>query len=117
MKLIKNSGNDRVVDELRQCLAALPPRRRLDGILAVRFWRAPGAPGEPQNAASFCRAKRRADLSLLGGPADRRFRNRLKARWLARQCADWIDKKAEVRRVAGVIPQSALIVRQPRTGG
>ena len=49
------------------------------------------------------------NLALLGGPADRPFRNQLTARWLAKLCSDWLNKKAEVRRVAGVIPQATLI--------
>ncbi len=49
------------------------------------------------------------DLALLGGPTDRPFRDRLAARWLAKQCADWLNKKADVRCVAGIIPQATLI--------
>jgi hypothetical protein len=49
------------------------------------------------------------DIRLLGGEGDRTFRNQLKARALARECAKWIKDKVELRGVPGSLPQSALI--------
>ena len=49
------------------------------------------------------------DLNLTGNEADRPFRNRLQIRWLAKQCADWISNKAELRSTSGNLPQSTLI--------
>jgi len=47
----------------------------------------------------------------LGGDSDRAFRNRLQIRWLAKQCAEWVAKKVEVKQASGSIPQSAMVVR------
>lgn len=110
MKLIRNSGNDRVVDELRQCLS---PNATLDIASPAFSLFAFSELRELLGNLSGCRLvlpdDKAGDLSLLGAAPDRPFRNRLQARWLARQCAEWIEKKVEVRRVAGMIPQSTLI--------
>lgn len=50
-------------------------------------------------------------LSILGGATDRAARNRLQARWLAGEAAAWLESKAQVRRPAAGVPQSALVVR------
>jgi len=54
------------------------------------------------------------DLALVGSLSDRPFRNRLQTRWLAKQCAEWADKKSEIKRLPGVIPQATLITRPYR---
>ena len=111
MKLIRNSGNDRVVDELRECLI---PRTTLDVASPEFSLFAFGEIRDCLTALSRCRLvlplDEAGDLSLLGSAADRSFRNRLQTRWLAKQCAAWLDRKTEVRRVGGVLPQ---ILQQP----
>ena len=52
-----------------------------------------------------------ARLGLLGTDGDRAARNRLQSRWLARRCAEWIEKKVEVRRAHQSIPQGAVVLR------
>ena len=52
-----------------------------------------------------------ADLSLFGSDADRAARNRLQGRWLARRCADWVEKTVEVRRADRPVPQGAVVLR------
>ena len=110
MRLIKNSGGDRVVDELRQCLT---PQATLDLASPAFSLFAFGELCEALTGISKARlvlpADRAPDLLLLGTAADRPFRNHLHARWLAKQCAEWIEKKAEVRQAAGAIPQATLI--------
>ena len=51
------------------------------------------------------------ELNLFGSDADRAARNRLQGRWLASRCADWIEKKVEVRRADQNIPQGAFVLR------
>ena len=110
MKLVKNTGSDRVIDELRKSLA--PPssldlassqfslfayaelRDLLEKLDACRIV-LPNAEGE--------------ELGLTGSNADRAFRNRLQLRWLARECGAWIRRKAEFRIAPGRLPQSILI--------
>src|SRR5436190_1771523 len=111
MKLIKNSGNDRVLDALRSVLA---PQSSLD--LASPSFSLFGF-AEVQallEKLDHCRlvlpTTEGTDLSLLGLEADRPFRNRLQTRWLARQCVEWIQKKTELRGAPAFLPQSTLIV-------
>ena len=110
MRLVKNTGTDRVIDELRRSL--LPPssldlassefslfayaelRELLDKLDACRIV-LPNSGGE--------------ELVLTGSNADRAFRNRLQLRWLARECGAWIRRKAELRIAPGRLPQSILI--------
>ena len=117
MRLIKNSGNDRVIDELRQALSAQSSldvaspafslfafaelRTLLESIERSRLV-VPTAEG--------------SELRLLGTASDRPFRNQLRARALARQCADWIEQKVEVRSAPGPVPQSTLITGHPEPG-
>jgi hypothetical protein len=53
------------------------------------------------------------DVNLLGSVADRPFRNRLQARWIARQCVEWIEKRTELRGTPMPLPQSTLITSHP----
>ena len=110
MKLIKNSGDDRVVDALRSSLAALST---LDVASPAFSAFAYGELRELLGKIAKCRIvlpdDKAGDLSLLGSSSDRPFRNRLQARWLARQCHQWVETLAEVRTLPGIMPQSTLI--------
>jgi len=110
MKLIKNSGDDRVVDALRSSLAALST---LDVASPAFSAFAYGELRELLGKIAKCRIvlpdDKPGDLSLLGSSSDRPFRNRLQARWLARQCHQWVETLAEVRSLPGIMPQSTLI--------
>jgi len=114
MRLIKNTGSDRVVDELRRSLV---PGAALDLASPSFSLFAFGEMREALSEVHRCRlvlpTDDVGDLSLLGGSSDRAFRNRLQARWLAKQCAEWIAKKVEVKRVPGTIPQATLIADGP----
>jgi hypothetical protein len=114
MRLIRNSGADRVVDELRQCImlgSALDVATPALSLFAC---------GELQEALSKLARCRLVipphgvgDLALLGGAADRAYRNRLQTRWLAQQCAAWLEGKVAVKDAPGVIPQATLSVGTP----
>ncbi|BBA33680.1 DNA-dependent ATPase, SNF2 family protein [Methylocaldum marinum] len=52
-------------------------------------------------------------LEFLGAEGDRAARNRLQARWLANQCANWISRKVDLRRALGPVPQGAVVMRTP----
>jgi hypothetical protein len=109
MKLIKNTGDDRVIDELRQALA--PPsslalaspafslfayaelRDLLERLDACRVVLPPATGGE---------------IGLAGSEHDRPFRNRLQLHWLARECAGWIRKNVQMRGAPSAVPQSVL---------
>src|SRR4051812_3038947 len=111
MKLLKNSGTERVVDDLRQNLT---PDGALDiATPALSLF----AFAELREQLTKLEASRlvlpgtaSGELGLLGGRADRPFRNGLQSRWLAKECAAWLDAKAEVRKAVGTISQSTLSV-------
>ena len=112
MKLIRNSGNERVVDELRKCLIG---QATLDIASPAFSLFAFGEVRELLSKLDKCRLVLpgfdSSDLALVGSLSDRPFRNQLQTRWLAKQCAEWIEKKTEIKRVPGVIPQATLITQ------
>ncbi len=111
MKIVRNTGTDRVIDFIRPWLRAgnrVDLASRTLSLLAF---------GELAGDLARTAGTRvvlpldEADLDLLGSVADRAARNRLQGRWLADRCADWIDRTAEVRRARGAIPQGAMVLR------
>jgi hypothetical protein len=110
MRLIRNTGNDRVIDELRQSLL---PGSSLDFASPAISLFAFAELRELLEKLDACRlvlpAVSDGDLGLTGTDADRAFRNRLQIRWLARECARWIQKLVELRGAPSSLPQSILI--------
>ena len=110
MKLIKNTGSDRVIDELRQTLA---PPSSLDLASPAFSLFAFAELRDLLEKLDTCRVVLPAtggdQLGLTGSETDRAFRNRLQLRWLARECAAWIKKKVELRSAPALLPQSILI--------
>jgi SNF2 family DNA or RNA helicase len=111
MRIISNTGTDRVVDIVGPKLL---PGNRLDlasqalslfafGELAGNLARLGGA--------RLILPNDHTDIDLLGSNADRTARNRLQGRWLASRCAAWIEKAVEVRKANGSIPQGAIVMR------
>ena len=112
MKLIKNIGNDRVIDEMRRNIA---PPTSLDAASPAFSLFAFAELRDLLEKLDSCRlivpAKNVGDLGWTGSEADRSFRNRLQLHLLARECASWIKKKVELRSAPAVLPQSILISR------
>ena len=114
MKLISNTGADRVIDLLR---LHLQPGGQL-GCVTPAF--SLFAYAELRKALT---ALERVQLILppddgalefLGGECDRARRNQLQARWLANQCAQWLSaSNVELRRAPGRVPQGAAVLRAP----
>ena len=111
MKIVRNTGTDRVVDLLRPRLTA---GRQLDIVtpsLSVFAF------SELQNeVAALARCRLLLPpaitvLSVLGTDADRAARNRLQTRWLAGALSRWLESKTEIRRALGAVPQGAFVVR------
>lgn len=113
MKLINNSGADRVIDLM---LPHLLPGHQL-GCVTPSF--SLFAFAEVRDALAKLERVQLilppADdgLDFLGGEGDRAARNRLQSRWLANQCAKWLDGKVELRRAHGRVPQGAAVMRAP----
>ena len=116
MKLIRNSGNERVIDRLREWLGQgasvdlMSPTFSVHAFAEVR---------ELIEKAEKCRLLLGDEAaladSLFGGAADIVSRGQLQGRWLARLAADWIKKRAEVRCAPSAPPQSLIVVQGAET--
>ena len=112
MKLLSNSGSDRVLEWLHEALAkggqldVATPELSLFAFSAIESQLA------GTGSARWLLPPAGSDLSLLGGPADRASRNLLLSRGLASRFAEWLVEKAcEVRHASGPIPQGMLVAR------
>ncbi|WP_346296414.1 SNF2-related protein [Rhodopseudomonas sp. P1] len=107
MRLIKNAGNDRVIDELRRSLTSGAAMDVASSELSLHAF---GELSKPLAAIDRSRAIIPALLdlesALLGGESERPFRNKLGARALALQFSKWLETKVEVRATPKSLPQS-----------
>ena len=112
MKLLKNQGLDRVIDELRANLVA---GGSLDGATPGLSLFAYGELRDLLQRLSLCRlvvpsAQANAQ-SLLGSDIDRGYRNQLSAHKLARNFAEWLCKGVDVKAAPGPLPQATLVAK------
>jgi hypothetical protein len=111
MKLIHNTGTDRVIDLIRphlkrgSQLGCVTPAFSLFAFAELR-----DALSELEKV-QLVLPPDDGTLEFLGGDGDRAARNRLQARWLAIQCAKWINDKVELHRALGPVPQGAAVMR------
>lgn len=113
MKLIQNTGTQRVIDLMRP---HLKHGNRLDCVTPSLSLYAFSEIREALSALDRVQLIVPPDneaLELLGTEGDRAARNRLQARWLANQCAKWISDKVELRRAPKAVPQGAAVMRGP----
>lgn len=111
MKLVRNTGTDRVVDLIRPGIGR---GHRLDMLTSALSLFAFSEIHREAGELDGCRLvlpPDGSDLAVLGTAADRPSRNRLQVRWLARRLLQWIDSHAEVRRATSPIPQGAFVMR------
>lgn len=110
MKLIRNSGSDRVIDLIR---SKISKGRQLDVVSPVFSLFAFAELMRELDELSRCRLvlpSANSELGILGSSADRADRNRLQSRWLARRLIRWAQEKTEVRCALGSVPQSAFVL-------
>jgi hypothetical protein len=113
MRVVRNTGNDRIVDLIRSgsnvggSVDLVTPRLSLYALesVAKEFTKLAGMRLVLPPSGN--------DLTWLGSEADRAARNRMNARWLARHFAHWIERSVDVRRAVGQIPQGAVVLRDP----
>lgn len=110
MKLLPNSGKQRVIDELVACAGTTP---RLDlatsGFSLFAFAEIRSLLADLTTARLLLSVSEGLPFDLVGGPEERPQRNRLLARHFARICTKWVDQKTEVRFTPFPLPQSAFI--------
>ncbi|MER8472751.1 SNF2-related protein [Mesorhizobium sp. M1328] len=116
MKLIRNAGDDRVVDYLQDWLAH---GARVDAISPGISVHAFSELRDRLEKSGRCRFLLGNDAtlpsSIFDGPADIASRAKLDGRWLARRLADWISRHSDVRQAASAPPQSLIIVEASGT--
>ena len=111
MRIVSNTGTDRVVDLIEPWLRSGHQIDLASGALSLHAF---GELAEKLSRIANARLVLPPDdseLSLFGSNADRAARNRLRGRWLAKRSADWIEKKVEVRRADRPVPQGAMVLR------
>ena len=113
MRLIQNSGTDRVVDLMRphllpgHQLGCVTPSFSLFAFAELRDALA------KLERVQLILPPTNDGLDLLGSEGDHAARNRLQSRWLANPCAKWLSGKVELRRALGCVPQGAAVMRAP----
>jgi helicase-like protein/SNF2 domain-containing protein len=110
MNLIKNTGSDRVVDELRRILPAPSSLDLASPLFSLYAFSELRDLLEKLDTCRIVLPETKAnELGLTGSNADRASRNQLNLRWLARECSAWVKKKVELRMVRASLPQSILV--------
>ena len=113
MKIIRNSGSERVIDIARPALTKGSQLDVVSPVLSLFAFGDLAAELAAVAGARLLMPPAGTNLELLGGEHDRALRNRMQVRWLAQRLAAWIRTKAEVRHSVGGVPQGALVVRDP----
>jgi hypothetical protein len=114
MKLVPNSGADRVIDLVRphlnpgSQLGCVTPSFSLFAYAELRDALA------KLERVQLILPPANDGLEFLGGEGDRANRNRLQARWLANQCANWLTSKVDLRRAYGRVPQGTAVLRDAK---
>lgn len=116
MKLLDNKTHGRVVDALRTSLEDATDHSILSSDFSIfAFDALSEALNRPATTRLLLAAEAQgqeaplAAAELLGGEAERTFRNRLTAPHVAHKCRDWIEQHVEVSGVAAAIPHSIYI--------
>ena len=111
MRIISNTGTDRVVDLIQPWLRSGYRIDLASRAFSLHVFRELAEKLSLMATARLVLPPNDVELSLFGSDADRAARNQLQGRWLARRCADWIEKKVEVRRADRPVPQGAIVLR------
>ena len=111
MKIVRNTGTDRVIDIVRPSLQAGNQIDLASDKLSLFAFGELAGDLKRMAEARLVLPPDETSLDLLGSIADRAARNRLQSRWLASQFAKWIENSAKVRRACGAVPQGAVVLR------
>jgi hypothetical protein len=111
MRLLRNIGADRAIDEIRPWLTDGNQIDVVSPTLSLFAFAETAREISKLSAGRLVLPAEGFDLALLGTAADRGARNRLQARWWAKQCANWLETKIELRRAHGPVPQGAILIR------
>ena len=111
MRIVSNTGTDRVVDLIQRWLRPGNQVDLVSGSLSLYAFGELATKLSRMAQTRLILPSKDTDLRLLGTEADRPARNRLQSRWLARRCADWVENTVEIRRTERTVPQGAIVLR------
>ncbi len=111
MKFVRNAGADRTIDLLRPWLKSHHEMDMATSSLSLFAYAELHNELTSLSKARIILPQADNDLLLLGTENDRAARNRLQSRWLAKQLAEWIHGKVELRTGTGTVPQGAVVLR------
>jgi hypothetical protein len=111
MRLVRNTGNDRVIDLVRPLLGTGKEVGIVSAALSTFAFAELLSGLQAIDRCQLVLPPEGSDLQLLGSDADRPARNRLQARWLAGKLAHWLTNKVELRRATSAVPQGAMVIR------
>jgi hypothetical protein len=111
MKLIHNTGTDRVIDLIRQHLKRGSQLGCVTPTFSLFAYAELIESLSTLEKVQLILPAEGGVLEFLGSDGDRAARNRLQTRWLALRCAQWVSDKVELRRALGNVPQVAAVLR------
>ena len=110
MKLILNTGADRVIDLFREHLHNNSQLSCITSDFSLFAFAELLQALRSINHARMILPPQDAPMKFLGGEGDRAARNRLQTRYLARQCEQWVHDKVALRRAHGNVPQTMVVL-------
>ncbi|MBS0483538.1 MAG: DEAD/DEAH box helicase family protein, partial [Proteobacteria bacterium] len=111
MKLIQNSGNERVIDNLQSWLPSSSSVDIMSPAFSLyAFAEIYNQLKEPDRARLLLGPESALADTLHGSASDIAARGKLQGRWLARLAKEWIGKSAEIRNAPVAPPQSMMVV-------
>ncbi|MDN4016199.1 helicase-related protein [Zwartia panacis] len=111
MKLIRNTGTDRVIDLIKPHLGPGNQLELITPTFSLFAFEQLRSSLVDLSRTQLILPSDGGSLELLGSDGDRAARNRLQARWLANQCSKWLTEKVDIRRALGPVPQGAVVTR------
>jgi hypothetical protein len=113
LRLVRNSGTDRIIDLLDSGLAAGHQLDVLTPEFSLFAFSELLKPLASVKSVRFVLPDADAALNPFGKDADRPFRNQLQTAWLAKRFLEWADAKAEIKLASDGVPQGTLVLRDP----
>ena len=110
MRVISNTGNDRVMDEMRQ-IAEGSSLSVASAVFSLYAYASLREKLRTLRDAQLIVSSSISPEQILGEDADRAFRNKLTAKWLASDCFSFLRKTAQVAELPQSLFQSVLVLR------
>lgn len=111
MKVLRNTGQERVIDVLRSQLASQNQLDVATSALSLYAYQELIQDFSRLNKTRLIVAEGINVHNLIGADADRASRNRLLSPWLATELAAWIQRSADICNAQQGVPQGSAVLR------